>query len=63
MVINGKTENVKTQTIKNLLLEKGLNPSVVVVELNGSIVKRADWDTTLLQETDKLEIVSFVGGG
>ncbi|HEX4602420.1 MAG TPA: sulfur carrier protein ThiS, partial [Candidatus Angelobacter sp.] len=35
----------------------------VAVELNLEIVQRANWDTTILKEGDKLEIVHFVGGG
>jgi thiamine biosynthesis protein ThiS len=35
----------------------------VAVELNLEIVPRPSWPDTLLKESDKLEIVHFVGGG
>ena len=35
----------------------------VVLELNGSIVARADWSSTNLVDGDRIELVGFVGGG
>lgn len=35
----------------------------VAVELNGEILPKASYETTLLTDADTLEIVHFVGGG
>ncbi len=35
----------------------------IAVELNGRIVSRTAWSTTLVSDNDRLEIVHFVGGG
>jgi thiamine biosynthesis protein ThiS len=35
----------------------------VAVELDRKIVKRAEWDETMLRDGAQLEIVQFVGGG
>ncbi len=35
----------------------------VAVELNGEIVRRSAWAETAVHNSDKLEIVHFVGGG
>jgi len=35
----------------------------VAVELNGDIVRRSAWAETAVRNSDKLEIVHFVGGG
>ena len=35
----------------------------VAVELNGEIVRRSAWAETAVRNSDKLEIVHFVGGG
>jgi sulfur carrier protein len=40
-----------------------LPPQRIAVELNREVVRRADWDTTVLRNEDRLEIVHFVGGG
>ncbi len=33
------------------------------IEYNNEILKKQFWDSTILKENDKIEIVSFVGGG
>ena len=35
----------------------------IAVELNRVVVRRSDWDTTVLRDGDRIEIVHFVGGG
>ena len=35
----------------------------VVVELNGTIIHRPEYEQTLIKPDDKLELISFVGGG
>ena len=40
-----------------------LPPQRVAVELNRTVVRRNDWDNTILKNDDRLEIVHFVGGG
>ena len=64
MLINGKEYALQAPvTLEQLLLELGYRTKLVAVERNGQIVKRADYARTLLTDEDKLEIVSFVGGG
>jgi thiamine biosynthesis protein ThiS len=35
----------------------------VVAELNGTVIARSNWKTTALKTQDRLELLSFVGGG
>ncbi len=39
------------------------DPGLVIAELNGTIVERAQWAATRLNSNDKLELITFVGGG
>lgn len=41
----------------------GLNPDTVVVECDGVIQARADYEELLLREGMVLEVIRFVGGG
>lgn len=50
-------------TVLDLVAGLGRDPRTVAVELNGQIVRRGDYGTTLLQEGDRLEVVHFVQGG
>ena len=62
--INGKETEVSDQlTIAALVAERGLNPNTVVVEHNLAIQPKEKWSELTLAVDDKLEIVSFVGGG
>lgn len=35
----------------------------IAVELNRSVVRRVEWESTPLKDDDRVEIVHFVGGG
>ena len=50
-------------TVGDLVSSLGLQPAQVAVERNKVIVRRADYATTRLGEGDRLEIVTFFGGG
>ncbi|MEW5953569.1 MAG: sulfur carrier protein ThiS [Bacillota bacterium] len=64
LIINGKESEVSGGlTIAGLLEEKGLNPEIVIIEHNLELVKSESWPDIVLKENDRLEILSFVGGG
>jgi sulfur carrier protein len=50
-------------TMIELLEYLGLNPRLVAVEYNGEILHRQLWGNTIIQNSDRLEIVTIVGGG
>ncbi|HVZ61062.1 MAG TPA: sulfur carrier protein ThiS [Terriglobales bacterium] len=49
--------------LSTLLAQLGIKSDRVAVELNGEIASRTRWETIVLNEGDRLEIVHFVGGG
>ena len=53
----------KVMSLQELLEEQGYRSNLIAVELNGAIVKRSEYVSTMLTAADRLEIVSFVGGG
>jgi thiamine biosynthesis protein ThiS len=50
-------------SLPELVASLSLKPEQVAIELNQRVVRRAQWETTQLQEADRVEIVHFVGGG
>lgn len=50
-------------SVKVCLEARGLDPAVVVVERNRTIVPADTFAATMLEEGDVLEILHFVGGG
>ena len=64
MLINGEEKSLACPTaLSELLTQLGYRAKLVAVELNGTIIKQADFGSTTITDADKLEIVSFVGGG
>ena len=64
MRINGQEYALtKVMSLQELLEEQGYRSNLIAVELNGAIVKRSEYVSTMLTAADRLEIVSFVGGG
>ncbi|WP_416673303.1 sulfur carrier protein ThiS [Egbenema bharatensis] len=64
LYVNGEVQQCPPQTaMPDLLLQLGMNPRLVAVEYNGEILHRQFWDSTQIQEGDRLEIVTIVGGG
>ncbi len=61
--LNGEPRDVPEQaTVASLLAELGVRGNVAV-ERNRRIVPRADHAQEKLHEGDRLEVVTFVGGG
>jgi sulfur carrier protein len=64
IVVNGQLRAApQSQSLIELLMWLGVDPTRVAVELNRSIIRRDDWGTTEVSEGATLEIVQFVGGG
>jgi len=64
--INGEVKEFadKIKTIFDLLKELGIKrPERVAVEINKEIIMQSDFNNTTVKEDDRIEIVSFVGGG
>jgi len=64
IVVNGEQRRVDDgMTIAGLLREIALDPARVAVELDRQIVRKGEWDRSVLANGARLEIVQFVGGG
>jgi sulfur carrier protein len=62
--VNGETREVPSGcTLSQLLTELAVTQPHVAVELNLEVVPRAEHADTVLQEGDRLEVVTLVGGG
>lgn len=61
--INGVELKVAGITAAEYLAENGYDTKRVAVELNGDILPKAQYDSTVLKDGDSVEVVSFVGGG
>ena len=64
IILNGDPVDVAGPlTLTALLAHLGVDARRVAVEHNLTVVKRGQYDSTQIQDGDRVEIVNFVGGG
>ena len=62
--VNGEQRDCRTgATVGDLLRELAIKTERVAVELNLEILDRKDFDHRSLKPGDRVEILSFIGGG
>ncbi len=64
VLVNGQRETLEEGiTVTGLLDKLGVRVEIVAVELNGEVLARSEFNSRPLSEDDRVEIVTFVGGG
>ena len=64
MYVNGQELSVEGEiSLSEFLERQGYDAQRVAVEKNGIIVPKKSFAAERLSDSDKLEIVSFIGGG
>lgn len=61
--INGKPEEISGGTVLDLLQTKKIEPQMVAVEVNDTVLDRNLLATTSLNEGDRVEFLFYMGGG
>ncbi|MCO8194490.1 MULTISPECIES: sulfur carrier protein ThiS [Anaerofustis] len=61
--INGQDTKLSDISLKELLEKCNFDSEKVAVELNEEIISKKDFDKIKIKDNDKIEVVSFVGGG
>ncbi|MBI5415217.1 MAG: sulfur carrier protein ThiS [Candidatus Omnitrophica bacterium] len=64
ITINGqKKEMSSSQSLREVIGQFRASPAVLIAEINGTIIKKDQWDQIRVNDGDTVELVSFVGGG
>ncbi len=64
VTINGEIrECADGTTLASLINDLGIKVKVMAAAVNMNVVKKADWESYLLSDDDKVELLHFVGGG
>ena len=64
MQVNGEKIDMQGSiSLSEFLSSRGYDARRVAVEKNGAVVPRENFNTEMLSEGDRLEVVHFVGGG
>lgn len=60
---NGEELDLAGKTVAEYLSAAHYDSRRIAVERNGEIVFKSQYEETILEDGDSLEVVSFVGGG
>lgn len=64
ITLNGQKKEVSlSQNLREVVGRFSPSSAVLIAEVNGTIVKKAQWDAVSVKDGDTIELVSFVGGG
>ncbi len=64
ITVNGRPMEIADgMDLHRLVCSGRANPGRVILVLNDGVVKNDQWPLTVLTEGDRVEMVSFVGGG
>ncbi len=64
ITLNGQAKALsEKKSVAGLLRDLELDPIRVAVEINEELVSRKIFNETNIQEGDRIEVVTFVGGG
>ena len=64
IIVNGKEINLtEDTTVAEYLEQNQYQVKRIAVELNGDILPKYSYSDTMLKAGDRLEVVTFVGGG
>jgi sulfur carrier protein len=62
--LNGEKYYIKDKvSLLQLITYFNYNTSLLVLEYNNSICNKKNWNKTHINDNDKIEIVTIVGGG
>ena len=64
LIINGETKEFEEGTsLQREITALQIEDKVMAAAVNMQIVKKDDWSNFRLHDSDKLELLQFVGGG
>ena len=63
LAVNGEAKKTQATTVAGLLEELGLVGQAVAVEVNQAVVPKKQHGETRLNEGDRVELGTLVGGG
>ena len=62
--INGTESEISDNlSIQDLISARDLPGNVIIIELNGVILRRELWEITKFNPNDSVEIIRLIGGG
>ena len=61
--VNGADDEFVNESVEALLTRRGVEPRGVAVAIDGEVVPRSAWASTLIPDRGHVEIVTAAAGG
>ena len=64
LIVNGEQKQFdENSTLQTVITELKIEDKVMAAAVNMEIVKKDEWNSFIVKDNDKLELLQFVGGG
>jgi len=65
IILNNNSEEFtgESLTVSQLLQKKNFTFKMLVIKINGALVKKGDYETTLVREGDDVHVLHLISGG
>lgn len=61
--VNGRDDEFIAESVEALIARLGIEPRGIAVALDGELVRRSEWSSTLILDESNVEIVTAAAGG
>lgn len=63
ITVNGELRQTSAANLSALISELQLQPHALLIEHNGTALRRVEWESRSLGEGDRIEFIRIVAGG
>lgn len=65
IILNNNNEelNVIEMTVQRLLDEKKFTFKMLIIKVNGKIIKKDKYENTIIKDGDKVDVIHLISGG
>lgn len=60
---NGETIDKDQISVSELLVLKNFTFKMLVIKINGKLVKKMDYETTMIHDGDEVHVLHLISGG
>jgi sulfur carrier protein len=65
IILNNKSEFFEGEelTVNELLKKKKFTFKMLIIKINGQLIKKSDYDTTFVKDADDVMVLHLISGG